>query len=47
MTTVKVRATINALGLKPGQEAEIDLDERVRAFLKAGYFLLLRPKSDG
>lgn len=40
---VKVRATVNGLGLKPGQEAEIDLDERVLAFLRHGLFQLLRP----
>lgn len=47
MATVKVRSTINTLGLKPGQEAEIDLDERVRALIKTGYLLLLRQKTDG
>lgn len=43
MATVKVRATITTLGLSPGKEAEIDLDERVRALIRAGYFLMLRP----
>ena len=42
---VKVRATVNGLGLKPGQEAEIELDDRVVAFLRAGLFQLLRPKN--
>ena len=44
---VKVRATVNALGLEPGQEAEIDLTDVVRAFLRSGLFLLLRPKQSG
>lgn len=41
---VKVRSTINGLGLKPGQEAEIDLTETVRDYIKHGLFLLLKPK---
>lgn len=44
---VKVRSTINVLGLKPGQEAEIDLTEVTRDLLRAGYLLLLRPKVGG
>lgn len=47
VATVKVKATVTMFGLNPGQEAEIDLDERVRALIKAGYLILLRPKTDG
>lgn len=42
---VKVRATVNVLGMKPGQEAEIDMTEVTRSLLKSGLFLLLRPKN--
>lgn len=40
---VKVRATANVLGLKPGQEAEIDMTAVTRGLLRAGLLLLLRP----
>lgn len=40
---VKVRATVNVLGLKPGQEAEIDMTEVTRNLLRSGLFQLLRP----
>lgn len=42
---VKVRATINVIGLDVGREAEIELDERVAALAQAGYLKLLRPVS--
>lgn len=43
MERVKVRSTVTAMGLEAGQEAEIDLTDVVRAFLRSGLFLLLRP----
>lgn len=45
--TVKVRATVNTIGLKPGQEAEISDNELTRNLLRAGLLLLLRPKESG
>ena len=40
---VKVRATINIIGLDVGREAEIELDDHVAALARAGYLNLLRP----
>lgn len=44
MTTVKVMATINCLGLRAGQQAEIELTDKVYALLLNGYLKALRPK---
>lgn len=41
---VRVRSLVHMLGLRPGQEAEIDLTDKVRDLLQAGYFQLLRPR---
>ena len=40
---VKVKATINIIGLDVGQSAEIELDDHVAALARAGYLQLLRP----
>lgn len=42
--TVKVRATVNVIGLRPGQEAEISDNDLTRSLLRAGLLLLLKPK---
>lgn len=44
--TVKVRATINTLGLRPGQEAEIEITPKVVSLLRAGILLGLAPKEE-
>lgn len=41
---IKVQATVSMIGLNAGQQAEIDLTEKVRALLHAGYLRALRPK---
>lgn len=41
--TVKVRASVNTIGLRAGQEAEIGYTELTRSLLRAGLLLLLRP----
>jgi hypothetical protein len=46
MPRVKVRSTMNIIGLKAGQQAEIDLTSQVVALLRSGYLVLLRPKTD-
>lgn len=44
MATVKVRAVVSILGLKAGQQAEIDVTERSLTLIRAGYLRALRPK---
>jgi hypothetical protein len=44
---VRVRPILHVYGFEPGQEVEIDLDQKVRDLIQAGYLLLLRPKSHG
>lgn len=44
---VRVRSLVHMVGLKPGQEAEIDFTEKVRELIRAGYLQALRPKSNG
>lgn len=43
MPRVKVRATVNILGLDAGQQAQIDLTDKVRMLIMAGYLKALRP----
>lgn len=45
MSRVKVRSTMNIIGLKAGQQAEIDLTQHVVGLLRSGYLVLLRPKN--
>lgn len=45
MNRIKVRATITVLGLNAGQQAEIDLTDRVLTLISAGYLRALRPIS--
>jgi hypothetical protein len=40
---VKIRPTMNIIGLDVGREAEIEFDEHVAALIRAGYLKLLRP----
>jgi hypothetical protein len=47
MNRIKVRATITVLGLNAGQQAEIDLTERVLVLVRAGYLRALRPQNVG
>lgn len=41
---IKIRATANVIGLKAGQEAEIDLTDLVWSLLRAQLLLALRPR---
>lgn len=43
MPKVKVLATVSIIGLSSGTQAEIDLTDKVRALLLAGYLVALRP----
>ena len=45
MARIKVRATVTAIGLRPGQEAEVELNDLVRSLLQAGLLLALRPSA--
>lgn len=45
MNRIKVRATVTLLGLNAGEQAEIDLTEKVLALVAAGYLRALRPIS--
>lgn len=45
MNRIKVRATVTLLGLDAGQQAEIDLTEKARSLILAGYLRALRPKN--
>lgn len=43
MAKIKVRATVNAIGLKAGQEAEVELNDLVWSLLRAKLLVALRP----
>lgn len=43
MPRIKVLATVSLIGLTAGAQAEIDLTDKVRALLHAGYLKALRP----
>lgn len=45
MNRIKVRATVTLLGLNAGDQAEIDLTEKVLMLVRAGYLKALRPKN--
>lgn len=45
MSRIKVRAVVTLLGLNAGQQAEIDVNERVLTLIRAGYLRALRPKN--
>jgi hypothetical protein len=47
MNRIKVRATVTLLGLNAGDQAEIDLNDRVLTLIRAGYLRALRPKNGG
>lgn len=44
MQRIKVLATVNAVGLKAGQSAELDWTKKVDDLLRAGLLLALKPK---
>lgn len=41
---IKVRPLVNVVGLRPGQDAEVDYTARIDALLKAGYLVALMEK---
>jgi hypothetical protein len=43
VSRIKVRVTVNVLGLRAGQEAEIEYTQRVDDLLRAGLLLALKP----
>lgn len=45
MKRVRVRATVSMIGLDAGQQAVIDLTDKVRVLLESGYLKALRPKN--
>lgn len=45
MKRVKIRPTVSMLGLDAGQQAEVDLTDKVRVLLASGYLVALRPKT--
>lgn len=42
---IKIRATVNIIGLKAGQEAEVDLTDLVWDLLRSNLLLALRPSA--
>lgn len=41
---IRVRPTVRIYGFDPGVEVEVDLDDKIRDLIQAGYLLLLRPR---
>lgn len=40
---VRIRPLVHVYGFEPQREVEVDLDDKIRDLLAAGYLLLLRP----
>lgn len=45
MTTVKVVAIVTCIGLKAGQQAELELTDKVYALCLNGFLKILKPKA--